>query len=194
MINFNPKSNIHLQTKVFFDRFIETSQYRESEYQLLWEMLLENPGFIYTHANFSTNRLWFDRYLKVAKLLNDRLNRSQRIPLAGDAVLIHCSNGKVYDDAMIAYEPTRQGDSFSVVTQGGGHIINIEQSPDQSLKMSVSGGYFMGVHLDEFHLETNDTINKWFWFWGEKPCGNGGIWINRPVPRWSLKQINPNFY
>ena len=52
----------------------------------------------------------------------------------------------------------------------------------------------MGVHLDEFHLEMNDTIDKPFWFWGDTPCGNGGIWITRPVPRWHLKQINPKFY
>lgn len=194
MIQYNPENFIHLETKTFFDRFIQTNQYQESEYQTLWEMLLENPGFICTHATHSTNRLWFDRYLKVEKLLTERLNRSQPTPLAGDAVLIQCSNGKVYEDAMIAYGPTHERDTFSVVTEGGGHIINIDQSPQQSLKMAVCGGYFMGVHLDEFHPEMKDTIDKPFWFWGDKPCGNGGIWITRPVPRWHLKQINPKFY
>lgn len=192
MFNFNPENNIHAETKKFFDRFISTNEYIESEFELLWEMLLHNPRFIYTHANNSTNRLWFDNYQKADRLLNERLNRSHPKPLAGDAVYIECENGRVYEEAMIAYEPCSLKDKFSIVTQGGGHIYNLSQSPFDSLKMSVCGGYFQSVHADEF-LEVRDTVGKPFWFWGDTACGNGGF-ITRPVPRWSLKQINPNFY
>jgi hypothetical protein len=193
MFNFNLENNIHVETKSFFDRFISTNQYVEPEHDILLEMLFQNPNFMYAHAKYSTSRVWFDNYLKADKLLRERLNRSQPKPLAGDAVYIECENGRVYQDAMIAYEPCSLNEKFSIVTQGGGHIYNLSQSPFDSLKMSVCGGYFQSVHADEF-LEIKDTVHKTFWFWGDTACAHGGLWITRPVPRWSLKQINPNFY
>ncbi|MAA93005.1 MAG: hypothetical protein CML21_00575 [Rheinheimera sp.] len=177
-----------------FDRFIATGDYPESDKMLLREMISENGGFIATHATFSTSRKWLDKYLTAEKLLADRFKRTNPQPLAGDAVLIECANGTVYENALIAYEPNSLNEKFVIVTQGGGHIVNIDQSPTESLKMVIAGGYFMGVRSDEFLPEPTDSIDRSFWFWAERACASGGLYITRPVLRWRLKQINPDFY
>lgn len=177
-----------------FNRFIATGHYPESDEMLLREMISENRGFMATHATFSTNRKWLDKYLTAEKLLADKFKRTNPHPLAGDAVLIECANGRVYEDALIAYEPNSLNEKFVIVTQGGGHIVNIDQSPTESLKMVISGGYFMGVRPDEFLPQPTDSVSMSFWFWADRPQASGGLHITRPVLRWRLKQINPDFY
>ena len=180
--------------KRIFDRFLSTAQYLDSEKSLLWEMIVHNPRFIDAHATCSTNRKWFDNYQFAEKLLVDKFKRTNPQPLAGDAVLIECANGTVYENALIAYEPNSLNEKFVIVTQGGGHIYKVDQSPTESLKMEVSGGYFMGVRPDEFSPEPTDSVDRSFWFWADRACAHGGLYITRPVLRWRLKQINPDFY
>lgn len=177
-----------------FNRFIATGDYPESDKMLLREMISANGGFIATHATFSTSREWFDKYRTAEKLLVDKFKRTNPQPLAGDAVLIECANGTVYENALIAYEPNSLNEKFVIVTQGGGHICKVDQSPNESLKMVIAGGYFMGVRPDDFLPEPTDSVDMCFWFWGVRPCASGGLYITRPVLRWRLKQINPDFY
>ena len=179
--------------KRIFDRFLLSGEYSDSEKPLLWEMLVNNPLFADTHATCSTNRKWFDNYHSAEKLLAEKLQRTNPQPLAGDSVYIECSNGTVYENALIAYSPNSLNEKFVVVTQGGGHIVDVRQSPTESLKMEIAGGYFAGVHPDEFS-EVTDSVQKSFWFWADRACAHGGLYIKRPVIRWRLKQINPDFY
>lgn len=178
-----------------FNRFIATGQYQEQDYELLYEMICGNYMFLSAHGRHSINPLWFERYKVVSQLLADKLNRNNPKPLAGDCVLINCNNGKVYNDATITHGEDNSGTAgrLGVCVKAGCHIYDIHQSAELSLGMSVSGGYFQGVNADEI-TDTFDTVENTFWFWAEKPTQNGGLYINRPVRRWALKNINPNFY
>lgn len=192
-MNINPNSLFDFNNKLIFDRFFSSGEYLDSEKNLLWEMLMENPGFTNAQAKHSTNRVWFENFKAAESLLVRKFQRENPQPLAGDCVYIECDNGRIYEDALIAYAPNTLNEKFVLVTQGGGHIRNVHQSPIEHLNMSVAGGYFMGVHAHEFS-EVTDSVQQPFWFWAEKPCANGGLYIKRPVIRWRLKQINPNFY
>lgn len=178
-----------------FNRFVATGKYQEQDYALLYEMISRNHMFFSEHARWNINPFWFERYKVASKLLADKLNRTNQKPLAGDCVFIRCKNGTEYPDALIAYGEDNSGTEgrVSVCVRGGGHIYDIFQSAEDSLAMSVSGGYFQGVNASEF-TDQFDTVENSFWFWADRPQGNGGLYITRPVRRWSLSKTNPDFY
>lgn len=178
-----------------FNLFVETGHYQEQDFELLYEMICRNHMFLSEHARWSTDPQWFERYKAASQLLADKLNRINPKPLAGDCVFIGCENGNEYPDALIAYGEDNSGNPgrVSICVRGGGHLVDIHQSVEDSLIMAISGGYFQSVHADEF-TEKFDVVDKTFWFWADKPKGNGGIYITRPVRRWGLKNINPDFY
>lgn len=179
-----------------FVRFIATGQYQESDHELLYEMIAGNYQFLSEHAKFSINPIWFEKYKAANKLFIEKLYRANNNPLAGDCVYVKCKNGRIYEDAMIAYGEDTSGTAgrLNVVTQGSGHLIDINQSAEKSLRMSVSGGYFKGIDVSEINAGKYDFVDKTFWFWADKPKANGGLYIKRSVPRWHLNAINQDFY
>ena len=176
-------------------RFIGTGDYQEQDYKLLHEMIISNHMFLSEHAQWHIDPKWFDRYKAASQLLADKLNRTNANPLGGDAVYVRCENGTIYEDALISFGEDNSGTKgkVSVVTRGGGHLVDLQQSAEDSLKMVYAGGYAKGVKADEF-TGHYDTVLKSFWFWADTPKRNGGIYITRPVRRWHLKAINPDFY
>lgn len=182
-------------SKEYFSSFLSTGLYEESDYELLWEMITRNHMFLSEHARFRTDRKWFDRYKAASYLLGQKLNHQSTTPLGGDCAYIRCENGHIYEDAMIAYGLDNSGTEgkVSVVVRGGGHLHDIHQNHNESLSMAISGGYFQGVMATEFSGR-HDTVDKSFWLWADRPQKNGGLYITRPVKRWHLSVINPNFY
>lgn len=178
-----------------FSRFVATAHYQEQDYELLYEMICRNHMFLSEHARWSTDLKWFERYKVASQLMADKLHRTNIKPLAGDCVFIRCENGNEYPDAMIAYGEDNSGTPgrISICVRGGGHLVDIHQSAEISLAMAISGGYFLGVDADELTNQF-DMVDKSFWFWGDRPKHNGGIYITRPVRRWALKTTNPDFY
>lgn len=175
------------------ENFLKSAKYSDSELKLLDEMIERNSNFMNDNAITRNPRQWFDNFLNAEKLLSERFSRENPKPLAGDAVRIVCKNGNVYENALIAYSPNTLNHKFVVVPQGGGHIYDVNQSPTECLAMSICGGPFIGVHPDEFS-DITDSVDRSFWFWADRPKAHGGLYITRPVLRWHLKEINPDFY
>lgn len=179
-----------------FERFIETGLFQDSDHDLLYEMIAGNIQFLTEHAQHNISPIWFEKYKAAANLFEKKLYRENKSPLAGDCVYLECKNGRVYEDAIIAYGEDTSGTEgrIIVVTQGCGHLADIHQSAEKSLKMSVSGGYFKGIDVSEINAGKFDFVDRTFWFWADRPKGNGGLYIKRSVPRWHLYAINQDFY
>lgn len=114
------------------------------------------------------------------RLAIDSLNASE-VPLVGHRVKVITSNGKVYENAIID----------RIDNEGGVHIcmngsaFMYPLSGDlRDLSFSISGGYFSPAPASK--LSPLGRTDGRFWFFGERACADGGIFITHPIKRWLL--------
>lgn len=164
----------------------------ESDHALVQEMVRSSSGFFGSHGWLLSPK-WLAQYKQAAELLEARVNRPNPTPQPGDSVKIRCENGKEYN----CYLDTEiYGELGHITTVRGAsvHIHRVEQAKNEGISASVSGGPFINVGLEKFKSEPVGTMERTFWFWGDRPQGNGGLYITRPMLLWELTGIEPQFY
>lgn len=124
----------------------------------------------------------FERCRNVVALFAE-LNRSQ-VPLSGHRVKIvgddymSCDSG-ILDDI---YSQWEEGGA-SVCAAGSAHLCSYTLKSGFGAPLSISGGPHHSIDRRK-RLESLDVVRAHYWFWGERPCGNGGIYISVDVKRW----------
>lgn len=134
------------------------------------------------------------RYIHISNLLEARLKRPDPKPEPGDRMLIGCKNGKVYENALLTGDYYHRGPGHSVVVMEASAHIDYDQPFDKPMAMSISGGYFKGIKTAQIESTPHDIVPSRYWFWGDRPCAAGGMYITKPMLRWTLTEIDPEFY
>ncbi|GAC03341.1 MAG: hypothetical protein CL578_05755 [Alteromonadaceae bacterium] len=110
----------------------------------------------------------------------DILNASE-VPLAGHRVKLITSNGKVYENAIIDRIDSEGG--VHICMNGSAFMYPLSGDV-RNLSFSISGGYFAPAPGTK--LSPLGRTDGRFWFFGQRACANGGIYITQPIKRWLL--------